>query len=96
MSGNRTGASAKPTEADLWGDPVKPQLPRRKPARRTDGIGWCVAVREATSTEYHYVGRYDSEGSAWQAIRDGVGLKPREDREEMHLGVYFGPRRWPR
>lgn len=72
---------------------MKAAPPLRKVALRPDGRGWCIAVREAASTIYRYLGTYDSEGAAWQAFRDGVGLEPREDREEMRLEVRCKMRR---
>ena len=80
-------------EADLWGEPVRTTPPRRKAVPRPDGRGWCIAVREAASPNYRYVGIYETEGEAWQAIHDGVGAEPREEREEMRLEVRFSVRR---
>lgn len=88
----RSKAKSKP-ETDLFGDPVRSVLPLRKAVLRTDGRGWCIAVREAASTTYRYIGIYGTEGVAWQAIREGVGAEPREEPEEMRLEVRFNLRR---
>ncbi len=80
-------------DADLWGAPLTPALPLRKAVPRPDGRGWCIAVREPARTTYRYVGIYGSRAEAGQAIRDGVGAEPREEREEMRLEVRFTVRR---
>ena len=93
MNSKRRGkAKAKP-ETDLFGEPVRATPPRRKAVPRPDGRGWCIAVREPSSTTYRYIGIYGTEGEAWQAIREGVGAEPREEREEMRLEVRFNVRR---
>ncbi len=88
----RTKSTGKP-EIDLFGEPVRPTPPLRKAAPRPDGRGWCIAVREPASTTYRYIGIYGSRAEAGQAIRDGVGAEPREEREEMRLEVRFTVRR---
>jgi hypothetical protein len=85
--------SAKPAEKDLFGEPVKPRLPLRKAVLRPDGRGWCIAVREPTSTVHRHIGIYETKGEAWQAIREGVGAEPCEDREELRIEVRFSVRR---
>ena len=82
-----------PSETDLFGEPVRLTTPSRKAVPRPDGHGWCIAVREAASTAYLYIGIYGSRAEAGQAIRDGVGAVPREAREEMRLEVRFTARR---
>lgn len=84
---------ARQPETDLFGEPVKSAPPLRKAVPRPDGRGWCIAVREAASTTYRYIGIYESRAEAGQAIRDGVGAEPREEREEMRLEVRFSVRR---
>lgn len=91
-SKRRSKVKAKP-ETDLFGEQVRPTPPLRKVVPRPDGRGWCIAVREAASTTYRYIGVYHSRAEAGQAIRDGVGAEPREEREEMRLEVRFSLRR---
>lgn len=89
----RRKVTPKP-ETDLFGEPVRPTSPRCKPIPRRDGPGWRVGVREPGRTIYVALpGYYLSEGEAWQAIREGVGAEPREEREEMRLEVRFSVRR---
>lgn len=93
MSTPKKSKRARQPETDLFGDPVRSAPPLRKAVARPNGRGWCIAVREPASTTYLHKGIYETEGGAWQAIRDGVGAEPREDREEMRLEVRFSVRR---
>lgn len=93
MNAKRRSKPKAKTETDLFGEPVRSAQPLRKAVPRSDGRGWCIAVREPASTTYLHKGIYETEGEAWQAIRDGVGAEPREERQEMRLEVRFSVRR---
>lgn len=93
MSSKRRGKAKAKLETDLFGEPVRPTPPLRKAVPRSDGRGWCIAVRDPASTTHRRIGLYGTEGEAWQAIREGVGAEPREEREEMRLEVRFSVRR---
>lgn len=91
--GRKKPRPAKKPETDLFGEPLRPTPPLRKAVPRSDGRGWCIAVRDPASTTHRHIGIYGTEGEAWQAIREGVGAEPREEREEMRLEVRFSVRR---
>lgn len=81
---------------DLFGNEVKAPLPLRKIVERPDGRGFAIAARERAETTYRHLGIYATRGEAAQALRDGVGLPPREKPEVLTLSVQISlsrPRR---
>lgn len=80
---------SKPAEKDLFGEPVKPRPPLRKIVARPEGQGFDIAVWQPGGAAYVRLNAvYDTRAEAGQALRDGVGLKPRESREEIWVGVW--------
>jgi len=97
VSQARRSSRAKAPDVDLFGQPLRARLPLRKVVERPDGRGFDIAVREPACTNFRHLGAvYSTRGEAWQAVRDGVGLEPRESREEIHVSVYFSATRRPR
>ena len=85
---------SKPAENDLFGEPVKPRPPLRKIVARPEGQGFDIAVRQPGGEAYVRLNAvYDTRAEAGQALRDGIGLEPRESREVMSLSVKFRGRR---
>lgn len=82
----------QPGQTDLFGEVLREPLPLRKIVARPDGRGFTIAVRESDSSAYRYVGIYSTRGEAAEALREGVGKPPPEDRETLSLRVYRPPR----